>query len=359
MVILSVRFAIVLVNLLSRQWLKDGYLKEYPYVSVLVPARNEEKNLPELLTGLLNQDYKNFEIVIYNDDSEDRTLEIIREFAEKDERIKWINGTRLPEGWNGKNHACHQLSLVAKGSFFLFIDADVRVKSGLIKKAVLHAEKHKLTLLSIFPKQLMHSLGEKITVPIMNWILLSLLPLRLIRLSHYPALAAANGQFMLFRAREYRHHRFHEMVKEINVEDIHIMRSIKRMGYAGHAILSGGEVECRMYGNFSEGIYGFTRSMFAFFGGSGIALILYTIFTTVGFLFVWLGMSYFYAVVYLITAYLLRIIVALMSRQPALWVALLAPLLQLSFVVVVIESFRLRSVGKNIWKGRTINFKGI
>ena len=121
--------------------------------------------------------------------------------------------------------------------------------------------------------------------------------------------------FMLFRAREYRQHHFHEMVKDINVEDIHIMRNVKRLGYKGNTILSDGEVSCRMYRNFPEGIYGFTRSMFAFFGGNGITLILFTIFTTFGFLFVWFGMSWIYAMLYLFIALLLRTITAWMSRN--------------------------------------------
>jgi len=359
MIVLLVRFLIVLINLFSGQWLKDDGSKTCPLVSVLIPARNEENNLPELLNGLLEQDYKNLEIIIYNDDSEDETMNIIRDFEGKDKRIAWINGKTLPEGWNGKNHACYQLAQKASGDYFLFLDADVRVRPGLIRKALRHSEKHNLTLLSIFPEQQMLSVGEKMTVPVMNWILLSLLPLVLIRISHFSSLAAANGQFMMFRAREYRHHQFHRLVRDLNVEDIHIMRHIKRMGYKGHTVLSRGEVECRMYNNFREGIHGFTRSMFAFFGGSGIALTLFTVLTTLGFLFVWLGTTWFYAVIYLAVALLLRIIVAGMSRQPVLWIALLAPLQQVSFVIMVIKSFRLRYSGKNLWKGRTIEFKGV
>lgn len=358
-VILTVRFFIVLVNLLTMQWLKDGEIEDSPFVSILIPARNEEKNISQLLSGLLDQTYKNYEILIYDDDSQDGTLEIVKKFAEKDDRIKWIKGQVLPEGWSGKNHACHQLAMHAEGRYFLFIDADVIVKPGMIQKAIYHIKRENITLLSIFPKQLMYTLGEKLTIPLMNWILLSLLPLSLIKSSHYASLSAANGQFMLFRAREYRQHWFHEMHKDINVEDIHIMRKIKKMGYTGHTILSGGEIECRMYTSYFEGINGFTRSMFAFFGGSGIILILFTIFTTLGFLFVWLGISFYYSLIYLFIALLLRIIVALMSRQTVLLTALFSPVQQISFVIMVVQSFRLRSRGKNIWKGRTIEYKGI
>ncbi len=92
-----------------------------------------------------------------------------------------LSGTTLPEGFTGKNHACHQLSLSARGDYFLFMDADVRVKGALLEEALSWMLKKDLALLSIFPVQKMKSFGEKISVPLMNWILLSLLPLPLIR----------------------------------------------------------------------------------------------------------------------------------------------------------------------------------
>ena len=371
-VFLTVRLGVVLVNLVSRQWLGStvkplsGYRTEkargesLPMVSVLIPARNEENNLSALLDGLLEQDYPFMEIRIFDDGSTDRTGEIIRQFMERDPRIRAEEGGEdLPEGWNGKNHACHRLALTARGDYLLFLDADVRVEPDLVTRAVDRALAHDLTLLSLFPRQIMLSTGEILTVPIMNWILLSMLPLRLVRLSHYPSLAAANGQFMLFRGREYRQHRFHSMVRDINVEDIHIIRLIKKMGYTAETLLSRGEVSCRMYTGYADAIFGFTRSMFAFFGGSGIALFFFTLFTTLGFVFVWTGMTWSWMVVYLMMVLLLRALVGAMSSQPVLRTLLLSPLVQASFVWIVIHSFRKKYRGKNTWKGRVIQFKGI
>lgn len=359
MVILLVRFLIVLVNLFTRRTMKNCQMENLPAVSVLIPARNEEANLQRLLDGLLVQDYPFLEIIVYNDDSEDNTAEIISKFTAKDKRIIGIEGKSLPEGWNGKNHACHQLAEQAHGEYLIFVDADVMVRPDLIRKAICYAHENDLTLLSIFPRQLMETLGELLTVPIMNWILLSMLPLRLIRSSHYPSLAAANGQFMLFRGREYNHHHFHELVKDLNVEDIHIMRLIKRLGYRVDTILSKGEVSCRMYSNYDEGIFGFTRSIFTFFGGSGLILFLFTLFTTFGFVFIWVALSWVLALIYLGLAFLLRLAAAAMSQQPYFSIGLLSPLKQFSFVLIVIRSFYFRYTGKNRWKGRTIQFKGI
>lgn len=355
-VFLALRLIIVLVNMVSRQWLKDNVPADHPRVSVLIPARNEADNLPGLLDGLLGQSYAPLDIWIYNDDSGDQTQEIIETYAGRYPRISYMEGKTLPEGWNGKNNACHQMALKAPGEYLLFMDADVKAGPELVSRAMAHTQKYDLTLFSIFPRQLMGSFGEQITVPIMNWILISLLPLPLTRLSHYPSLAAANGQFMLFRGREYRQHRFHSLVRDVNVEDIHIIRMVKRMGYRAHTVLGRGEISCRMYRNLNEGISGFTRSVFAFFGGSGPVLVIFTLFTTFGFLFVWFGMGPLYTWIYLALTLLLRALVAMLSLQPVCITTLLSPLIQLTFIRIVIQAFLLRSRGKIMWKGRTIKF---
>jgi len=357
MVVLAVRLLIVLVNIVTRQWLKESGLSDQPLVSVLIPARNEEGNLPLILQDLLDHDYENLEILVYDDVSEDRTAEVIESFTDRDKRIRYLAGEPLPEGWLGKNHACYQLARHAQGDYLLFLDADVRVYAGLIRRSLAHLQKHDLSLLSIFPRQLMETFGERLTVPAMNWILVSLLPLRLIRLTHYPSLAAANGQFMLFRARVYRQHQFHRYVRTHHVEDIRIIRTMKAMGYRTHTLLSSGEVACRMYRGFGEAVAGFTRSMFAFFGGSGLVLFLFMLFTTFGVVFVGLSLGWIAAAIYLAIAGLLRTLVALMGRQPVWMSIVLAPLQQAAFVIMVTEAFRRRAQKQNTWKGRAIRFE--
>jgi len=109
-------------------------------------------------------------------------------------------------------------------------------------------------------------------------------------------------------------------------------------------------VSCRMYTSLNEGIFGFTRSMFAFFGGSGISLFLFTLFTTFGALFVWIGMSMEWALVYLALAAFMRILILTLSYQPVIISLFLSPLSHLSYLWIVIQAFRLRRTGTNTWK---------
>lgn len=353
--ILITRLVIAILNMVRRQKLDHYDAVSAPLVSVLIPARNEEENLTQLLGDLAGHDYDSLEILVYDDQSTDRSGEVVTDYARRDSRIRLIRGSGLPEGWLGKNHACDQLAHHARGDYFLFLDADVRVNPGMVRRTLGFMMQHRLMLLSVFPRQIMVTLGEKLVVPAMNLILLSLLPMQLIRKSHRPSLAAANGQFMLFDAANYRQKRYHAQVRNRNVEDIHIIRQIKRERLRADTVLSSGEVECRMYHGYRDAVKGLSRSVFAFFGNGPVVLLLFTLFSTFGFLFVWFGLSPFWSGIYLVVTWLLRMVVSFSSRQSMTWNAILQPLQQAAFVLTVAEAFRRRYSRNNVWKGRPIN----
>ncbi|MDZ7376900.1 MAG: glycosyltransferase family 2 protein, partial [candidate division KSB1 bacterium] len=152
-------------------------LRTTPKVSILIPARNEEQNIGKCLDGLTKQDYPNFEIIVLNDHSDDNTLQVIQEHQKRDERIQSINGKDLPDGWLGKNWACHQLSQVATGDIFIFTDADNRHASFAVKNTVAHIQNLKLGLISAFPQQWTVTLAEKMIVPNMVIFVYGTLPL--------------------------------------------------------------------------------------------------------------------------------------------------------------------------------------
>ncbi|MFW6350835.1 MAG: glycosyltransferase, partial [Bacteroidota bacterium] len=321
-----VRLLVVIFNLLTKQWLHPGNPTETPLVSVLIPARNEEKKIGNLIEQLKKQMYPNLEILIYDDLSEDGTYKLAQSYAGTDSRFLIINGIQLPEGWLGKNHACYQLAKQAKGEYFLFLDADVSIGKNLINQAIAHTQKHKLALLSIFPVQEMRSFSEKITVPLMNWVLVSLLPLIFTRISGWSAFSAANGQFMLFEASAYRKQQYHKIHRTNKVEDIAIFRYMKNRSMKVHTLLGNKQVKCRMYETWREAVEGFSKNVFEFFGGSKIATILFGLSTTFGFIFVVLALPFQFVLLYFAMVIALRIIIAALSRQNIVSNLLLAPL---------------------------------
>lgn len=273
---LLIRFLVVLINYVSHPFLnkaKQPYVM--PFVSVLIPARNEEENLPLLLNDLAQLNYPNFEVLVCNDQSIDKTEEIIQQFQVEIKLLSYFNNETLPKGWVGKNYACHKLSMHAKGEYMVFVDADVRVQPNLIHNAISFTKHHKLKLLSIFPKQLVLSKGEWKTVPLMNWILLTFLPLALVRLRWFSSVSAANGQFMLFDAENYRQNLWHEKVKNFNVDDILIARLMKKRKYKIAVLLGRNDVACRMYKSYDAAINGFSLNVHQYFNNSRLWLIFF------------------------------------------------------------------------------------
>ena len=353
--LLGIRLLVSIVNYVSFSYLpKRVILNIKPKVSILIPARNEENTIGVLLKQLSSLTYPNLEILVYNDASKDSTAAIVDTWTKKLSKVKLIHGTGLPNGWLGKNHACHQLSLAATGDVLLFLDADVQIKEGLIERSIYHLSKHQLDLLSIFPKQIMKTLGEQVSVPLMNWILLSLLPLPLIRKSKNKAFAAANGQFMMFRTITYKALFPHKMCKANSVEDIAILKLFKEKKYACDTLLGDEAISCRMYLGINDAIEGFTKSIFAFFGNSILVTVTFAVLISVATFIGYFTMGIWGLVMYVIGSLSIRFFVSLASRQSVIRNLLFAFPQHIVFLLIILKGLVNRKQKKLIWKGRNI-----
>jgi glycosyltransferase involved in cell wall biosynthesis len=350
---LFVRMLISLINLLTRNYLPEGEPDGQILLSILIPARNEEKSLPLLLEDLKQVSYPNIEIIVCDDNSIDNTPDILNSYSKKMPGLRYFRGQELPDGWLGKNYACHQLAQQARGDFFLFLDADVRVSANMSAKAVGYTQKHDMDLVSVFPTQKMQSFGELITVPVINWILLSLLPLPLVRLTGFSSLSAANGQFMLFNADSYRKNNWHQTVKNEATEDIVISRLIKKRGGKISTLTGNNDVFCRMYESSGEAIGGFSRNVHQYFGGSRLVMIFFTITVLFGSIPVWLYFGWEGIRWYLLMVTANRVFVAMGSSQKSLTVWL-HPLQMINFAVIAVKNIIQKIKGNTEWKGRKI-----
>ncbi len=201
----------------------------------------------------------------------------------------------------------------------------------------------------------MHSPGERLTVPLMNWILVSLLPLLLTRIAPWSSFSAANGQFMLFRAEVYHREQFHKSLKDQKVEDIAIFRLMKKKKYRVHTVLGNRQISCRMYRSWDESVMGFSRNVFDFFGGSKVLAFLFGMVTTLGFIPVMLAFPLVFTLFYFLLIVLMRAMIAAVSRQNVVLNLLLAPLQQLSFMFVMVKAAILQYQKNTSWKGRMID----
>ena len=350
----GIHFMVSLVNVLSVHYLPESSVDHKPLVSVLIPARNEELNIVNILSDLAGLSYRNLDIVVYDDESTDATRQVVEAFQMRDHRVRLLSGTPLPESYTGKNHACHQLALCSRGDYYLFLDADVRVKGTLVEQALFWMIKKDLALLSIFPVQVMKTFGEKVSVPLMNWILLSMLPMPLIRKSRRPSLAAANGQFMLFPAEIYKKFQFHQRFKGHKVEDVAIIRFLKKNGENVDTILGKENITCRMYNKLGEAIEGFSKNIFLFFGNSMAITILYALLITIAPVMVIFYLPLWAWFAYILLILFMRINISLASRQALFQNLFYLVPQQIIFLAIIVNAIYNRITRRLIWKGRNV-----
>jgi chlorobactene glucosyltransferase len=278
-VIIIIGLCIFLINIvLNLRSLKvprlDSKIAEpAPLVSVLIPARDEEASIATCLLSLQKQDYPNYEVLVLNDNSTDNTAAIVSKIATEDERIKLFNGEQLPEGWAGKPFACHQLAKKAKGSWLLFVDADTIHAPHMLRSVIAQAAEMKVSLLSGFPRQMANNLSQKIAVPVIYFIILSLFPMWWLQRFKKPKPSVAIGQFLLFPREEYWRIGGHEAVKSKILEDIWLGIEISRHGGRHLAIDLSSVVSCDMYKTLGSMWQGLTRCIYSVAAISTIALI--------------------------------------------------------------------------------------
>lgn len=329
-----------------------------PRVSVLVPARDEERAIATCLASLRAQPGLDLEIRVLDDGSSDRTAEIVRGIAAEDPRVTLMTGAALPEGWKGKPHACQQLGAAAKGDWLLFVDADVTLEPGAIAAAVAMAEADGADLLSVYPEQVTVTLPEKIVLPTLGFILVGFLPFRFLGYPD-PRIAAANGQFMLFRRAAYAAIGGHAGVKTAIVEDIELARAIKRAGLRLAVADGTRSVRCRMYRNLPEIWNGFSKNLYPAFGGQPapfwFSMALLGIFFVAPYFLLGQASVRGLAAAAIALALVMRLLLALRLRQSP-WAVLGHPLAMLFTLAVGLRSYQASRSGRTIpWKGRTYN----
>lgn len=325
-------------------------------ISVLIPARNEEKYIGKCLSAVLRQSHSNIEVLVLDDNSDDSTSKIVLGFSKEEKRVRLIHGEPLPHNWLGKNWACSQLAHNAKGNTLLFIDADVILKKNALQFAFNKFKKRNVKFLSVFPTQEITSIGNYLTTPLMNWLLLSFLPLKKVFTSSIKSFVAANGQFILFDKKIYDNIGGHNSVKDKVVEDMELARILKKRKDKIITCLGGDAIFCKMYNSFDEGINGFSKNFYSGFNTVPIAfLFVIHFFLLLYFLpavFSLVNFTYMYIVGLIITS---RIVISISSGQN-FFINVILHLPQMIVMYLIGWKSLLNTLrGKVEWKGRKIN----
>ncbi len=351
--------------LLPRLDRRRGTSVKPPRVSILVPARNEERCIADCVRSLLAQEYPDFELLVLDDHSTDGTRAILDALAAENPRLGILDGEEPPPGWLGKHWACHQLAARAEGKLLLFTDADTVHHPRALSDAVELLQRRRAGLLSLMPRQVLGSFGERLLVPLMTWCIISFLPLALLRLLKKPFLAPANGQYMLFRREVYRRIDGHAAVRSHATDDVALGRRVVEAG--DRLVFTDGarRVACRMYTGFAEAFAGFSKNFLAIFN-----------YRTAFFIFAWVFIAvlfwepvviivlelfgaavdptiHYIALAMLGVSLIQWLLVYLRFGYPV-WAALGHPVVALLGTIVAFNSLRVTRRGRARWKGRTL-----
>ena len=201
-----------------------------PKVSVILPARNEEKFIEKCLDSLVGQDYDDYEIIAINDSSNDSTGSIMKKYSEKFSKVIFVDAKPKPDGWMGKNWACMEGYKKASGNLLLFTDADTVHTSSVISLAVSHLLSLELDALTVIPRMLCLDRITKITLPMISTFLHT----------RFSALRVNDkskntgyffGSFFIMKKSTYDSVGTHESVKSELVEDGALGKKVKESDF--------------------------------------------------------------------------------------------------------------------------------
>jgi len=237
-----------------------------PLVSILVPARNEERNIAACLFSLINQNYPHYEILVLDDNSTDKTLSIAQEVARTSPRVKVIRGRKLPPGWKGKNWACYQLFQKAQGEWILSTDADTIHSPDSLSLAMMMAQKNQAHFLTTIPGLIMKSWSEKLILPIIHFVFTVLVPFHLGQYSKICRLPIGIGPFLLVKRNFLDKIGSYEAIPEAIVDDLALASHVQNNGGQITVIDGLKLLKVRFYRSFAEIWQGFSKNAYPALG---------------------------------------------------------------------------------------------
>lgn len=239
-------------------------VEDLPFLSIIVPARNEERQIETCVRSLLGQRYPDFEVIVVDDRSTDATAEILERLASKNSRLRVVHGEPLPGGWVGKPWALAQGAHAARGSWLLFTDADTEHHPAACASSMRYALAKDAKFLSLLPTQRFESASERIFLPTILWMIaFGIGSLDAINDPRRTDTAIFNGQYVLCERSAFEAIGGHERVRGSIAEDYDLARIVKRDGRFRSMLVGACDlVHTRMYRSFREIWDGFSKNLY-------------------------------------------------------------------------------------------------
>ena len=335
-----------------------------PSVSIILPVRNQANTVSECMTSLVGLDYPQKEIIVVDGNSTDGTQDILKTF---DGKIKLVEEEPLPQGWVGKNWACHIGYKQAKGDLLMFTDGDSIHSKDSLAKTVNYLEVTKADMVTLAPAAILRSFWEKLLQPPIFWLIMLFVGGKWVNDDNKPRWALGNGQYMLFRREAYNKVGGHSAVRDRISEDYSLGRLVKAEGLRLRMVTASDSLGVRMYSSFPEIWRGWRKNFYSVSGNRPLFRATYRLVLLFAFLvlpFVVLGYGVYLAAatplnVYLLTgsfmAFFLWLGVIILDRSIRVspLYALLLPFAVLVYIGIGIDSTVRGALGMGFsWKGR-------
>jgi chlorobactene glucosyltransferase len=264
--LLAAPWIVVLLVIIYRYATRRPRLRDYeplcsgPLVSVIVPARNEARNIERCVRLVLATQYTPIEVIVVDDRSTDGTAELVEPASGG--RLRLVRGVEPPPGWFGKQWAIVQGYRVSKGELLVFADADTRHEPELLPRAVRALLQERVDLFTVLPRQEMTTFWERLIQPHVFLALETRVGnLARVNRTRTPWNAIANGQFILTSRAAYEAVGTHEAVKDTVTDDVLLAQVYVRAGkdiFLAHATEF---MATRMYGSLREILAGWTKNL--------------------------------------------------------------------------------------------------
>lgn len=336
---------------------------ERPLVSAIIPARDEEFSIARAAGSVAAQPEIG-ELIVVNDQSTDRTGEILSDLAARIPKLKVLAAGELPHGWVGKNHAISVGAAAAHGHWLLFTDADTYHLHGAMRRAIADAIEQDASVVSYSPEQEMESFWERALIPLVFCRLAARFSYSRIN-DPKQSDAAANGQFILVSREAYDAVGGHASVAGQILEDVALARRIKEAGYRIFFSAPQGVVRARMYRSFGSMWQGWTKNLYPLVGGTTGSVLrefveAFPIFEILVLVILWIAFLSHHGATWLLLSFLLTILAARHLQYAAGLHRNLYPLSSVQYYVpaasvymaAVLASWWKNTHGSVVWKGR-------
>ena len=337
-----------------------------PCVSIVIPARNEERNIEQCVRSALAQDYERTEVIVLDDASQDNTPHVLQALKEEFPQLIIVHGegAPLPDNWFGKPWALERAQQHASGEWLLFVDADVVLEPEAISRCLHYAFHHDLEMLTGLGTLTMESFWEKVLQPAIGGLILAGNSLSKVNDHMQKDHNLANGQFILISRMAYEKVGRHGAVRNDILDDIGLARALARHELPYHCLHLQELFSCRMYTSFSEIWQGWTKNLFAGLRYSWRNLIATILFT---YLFSSLGITLllaclllggcgeevlFWGIILTILPISMRLLMDIRRQQNPLY-SCTHPFANILVCFLLINSALHSTKGTVQWKGRT------